>query len=305
MADRNLNKNTQGGYVAFLQKYFVSAWVADQQDTNNIYTALRNGNGLIGMKGEPTTIQGNSTAQIHAIYYMGPKDTEALEAIQEDLDLTVDYGWLWFLSQPLLTLLKFLYGILGNWGLAIIAITVIVKTALYPLTKAQYTSMAKMRMLQPKMQALKERYGDDRQKFGQAMMEMYRKEKVNPMGGCFPLLLQMPIFLALFYVFLESTELRHAEFMLWLTDLSAMDPYYVLPVLFGASMFLTQKLQPMTVTDPMQQKLMTYMPVVFSIFFIWFPSGLVLYWLVSNLISIAQMLIIYRGMEKKGMKVRG
>lgn len=165
--------------------------------------------------------------------------------------------------------------------------------------------MAKMRMLQPKMQALKERYGDDRQKFGQAMMEMYRKEKVNPMGGCFPLLLQMPIFLALFYVFLESTELRHAEFMLWLTDLSSMDPYYVLPVLFGASMFLTQKLQPMTVTDPMQQKMMTYMPVVFSIFFIWFPSGLVLYWLVSNLISIAQMLIIYRGMEKKGMKVRG
>ena len=305
MADANLNKNTQGGYVAFLQHYFVSAWVPDQQTNNTIYTALRNGNGIVGMKSEPTNVQANSTATIHAVYYMGPKDTEALEAIQEDLDLTVDYGWLWFISQPLLTLLKFLYGILGNWGLAIIAITLIVKTALYPLTKAQYTSMAKMRMLQPKMQALKERYGDDRQKFGQAMMEMYRKEKVNPMGGCFPLLLQMPIFLALFYVFLESTELRHAEFMLWLTDLSSMDPYYVLPVLFGASMFLTQKLQPMTVTDPMQQKMMTYMPVVFSIFFIWFPSGLVLYWLVSNLISIAQMLIIYRGMEKKGMKVRG
>ena len=137
-----------------------------------------------------------------------------------------------------------LYGVLGNWGLAIIGITILVKTLLYPLTKAQYTSMAKMRALQPKMQQLKERYGDDRQKFGQAMMEMYRKEKVNPMGGCFPLLLQMPIFLALFYVFLESTELRHAEFGLWLTDLSAMDPYYVLPILFGASMFLTQKLQP-------------------------------------------------------------
>ncbi|RRS07315.1 membrane protein insertase YidC [Pseudoalteromonas sp. J010] len=305
MAEANLNKNTQGGYVAFLQHYFVSAWVPDQQTNNTVYTTLRSGNGIIGMKSEPTNVQANTAATITATYYMGPKDTEALEAIQEDLDLTVDYGWLWFISQPLLTLLKFLYGILGNWGLAIIAITLIVKTALYPLTKAQYTSMAKMRMLQPKMQALKERYGDDRQKFGQAMMEMYRKEKVNPMGGCFPLLLQMPIFLALFYVFLESTELRHAEFVLWLTDLSAMDPYYVLPVLFGASMFLTQKLQPMTVTDPMQQKMMTYMPVVFSIFFIWFPSGLVLYWLVSNLISIAQMLIIYRGMEKKGMKVRG
>ena len=196
-------------------------------------------------------------------------------------------------------------GGLGNWGLAIIAITIIVKSLMYPLTKAQYTSMAKMRALQPKMAALKEKYGDDRQKFGQATMEMYKKEKVNPMGGCFPILLQMPIFLALFYVFLESTELRHAEFMLWLTDLSAQDPYYVLPILFGASMFITQKLQPMTVTDPMQQKMMTFMPVIFSVFFLWFPSGLVLYWLVSNLISIAQMLYIYRGMEKKGIKVRG
>ncbi|MBQ4839890.1 MULTISPECIES: membrane protein insertase YidC [Pseudoalteromonas] len=304
MREANLNKNTQGGYVAFIQHYFVSAWVPSQETNNTIYTSLRNNQGIIGTKGEPVNIQANSEAKLSAIYYMGPKDTNALEALHEHLDLTVDYGWLWFISQPLLVLLKFLYGILGNWGLAIIGITVIVKTILYPLTKAQYTSMAKMRALQPKMQQLKERYGDDRQKFGQAMMEMYRKEKVNPMGGCFPLLLQMPIFLALFYVFLESTELRHAEFGLWLTDLSAMDPYYVLPILFGASMFLTQKLQPMTITDPMQQKMMTYMPVVFSVFFIWFPSGLVLYWLVSNLISIAQMLIIYRGMEKKGIKVR-
>ncbi|KID55486.1 membrane protein insertase YidC [Pseudoalteromonas luteoviolacea] len=304
MREANLNKNTQGGYVAFIQHYFVSAWVPQKETNNTIYTSLRNNQGIIGAKGEPVNIQANSDAKLSAIYYMGPKDTDALEALHEDLDLTVDYGWLWFISQPLLVLLKFLYGILGNWGLAIIGITVIVKTILYPLTKAQYTSMAKMRALQPKMQQLKERYGDDRQKFGQAMMEMYRKEKVNPMGGCFPLLLQMPIFLALFYVFLESTELRHAEFGLWLTDLSAMDPYYVLPILFGASMFLTQKLQPMTITDPMQQKMMTYMPVAFSIFFIWFPSGLVLYWLVSNIISIAQMLIIYRGMEKKGIKVR-
>ncbi|KZN35942.1 membrane protein insertase YidC [Pseudoalteromonas luteoviolacea S2607] len=304
MREANLNKNTLGGYVSFIQHYFVSAWVPKQDINNTIYTSLRNNQGIIGAKGEPVNIQANSEAKLSATYYMGPKDTNALEALHEDLDLTVDYGWLWFISQPLLVLLKLLYGVLGNWGLAIIGITILVKTLLYPLTKAQYTSMAKMRALQPKMQQLKERYGDDRQKFGQAMMEMYRKEKVNPMGGCFPLLLQMPIFLALFYVFLESTELRHAEFGLWLTDLSAMDPYYVLPILFGASMFLTQKLQPMTITDPMQQKMMTYMPVVFSVFFIWFPSGLVLYWLVSNLISIAQMLIIYRGMEKKGIKVR-
>ena len=231
-------------------------------------------------------------------------DSEALEALHEDLDLTVDYGILWFISQPLFSLLKWLFSILGNWGFAIIAITIIVKTLLYPLTKAQYTSMAKMRNLQPKIAAMKEKYGEDKQKFGQAMMEMYKKEKVNPAGGCFPLLLQMPIFLALFYVFLESVELRHAEFGLWLTDLSAMDPYFILPVLFGVSMFVTQKLQPMTATDPMQQKMMMWMPVIFSVFFLWFPSGLVLYWLVSNVISIIQMLIIYKGMEKKGIKVK-
>lgn len=306
MADKNLNITTAGGYIAFIQHYFVSAWVPKQDQQNTLYSKLVAGNAaIIGTKGEAVNVQAGTQATLTSTYYMGPKESDVLEAIHPDLDLTVDYGWLWFISQPLFVLLKWLHSILGNWGLAIIAITVIVKTAMYPLTKAQYTSMAKMRALQPKMAALKEKYGDDRQKFGQAMMEMYRKEKVNPMGGCFPLLLQMPIFLALFYVFLESTELRHAEFILWLNDLSSMDPYYVLPVLFGLSMFITQKLQPMTVTDPMQQKMMTFMPVVFSIFFLWFPSGLVLYWLVSNLISIAQMLIIYRGMEKKGIKVRG
>ncbi len=306
MADKNLNINTQGGYVAFIQHYFVSAWVPMQDQANTLYSLITKSNAaIIGVKDEAVNVQAGSEQTLTATYYMGPKESDILEAIHTDLDLTVDYGWLWFISQPLFVLLKWLHSILGNWGVAIIAITIIVKTLMYPLTKAQYTSMAKMRALQPKMKALKEKYGDDRQKFGQATMEMYRKEKVNPMGGCFPILLQMPIFLALFYVFLESTELRHAEFVLWLTDLSAKDPYYVLPILFGASMFITQKLQPMTVTDPMQQKMMTFMPVIFSVFFLWFPSGLVLYWLVSNLISIVQMLIIYRGMEKKGIKVRG
>jgi len=306
MADKNLNINTQGGYVAFIQHYFVSAWVPMQDQANTLYSLITKSNAaIIGVKDEAVNVQAGSEQTLTSTYYMGPKESDKLEAIHTDLDLTVDYGWLWFISQPLFVLLKWLHSILGNWGVAIIAITIIVKTLMYPLTKAQYTSMAKMRALQPKMKALKEKYGDDRQKFGQATMEMYRKEKVNPMGGCFPILLQMPIFLALFYVFLESTELRHAEFVLWLTDLSAKDPYYVLPILFGASMFITQKLQPMTVTDPMQQKMMTFMPVIFSVFFLWFPSGLVLYWLVSNLISIVQMLIIYRGMEKKGIKVRG
>ncbi|MBH0039924.1 membrane protein insertase YidC [Pseudoalteromonas sp. SWN166] len=306
MADKNLNKSTQGGYVAFIQHYFVSAWVPMQDQSNTIYSLITKSNAaIIGAKDPAVNIQAGSEKTLTATYYMGPKESDILEAIHPDLDLTVDYGWLWFISQPLFVLLKWLHSILGNWGVAIIAITIIVKSLMYPLTKAQYTSMAKMRALQPKMAALKEKFGDDRQKFGQATMEMYKKEKVNPMGGCFPILLQMPIFLALFYVFLESTELRHAEFIFWLNDLSAQDPYYVLPILFGASMFVTQKLQPMTVTDPMQQKMMTFMPVIFSVFFLWFPSGLVLYWLVSNLISIVQMLIIYRGMEKKGIKVRG
>ncbi|MBH0000770.1 membrane protein insertase YidC [Pseudoalteromonas sp. NSLLW24] len=306
MADKNLNKSTQGGYVAFIQHYFVSAWVPMQDQSNTLYSLITKSNAaIIGAKDPAVNIQAGSEQILTATYYMGPKESDILEAIHPDLDLTVDYGWLFFISQPLFVLLKWLHSILGNWGVAIIAITIIVKSLMYPLTKAQYTSMAKMRALQPKMAALKEKFGDDRQKFGQATMEMYKKEKVNPMGGCFPILLQMPIFLALFYVFLESTELRHAEFIFWLTDLSAKDPYYVLPILFGASMFVTQKLQPMTVTDPMQQKMMTFMPVIFSVFFLWFPSGLVLYWLVSNLISIVQMLIIYRGMEKKGIKVRG
>ncbi|WP_370302131.1 membrane protein insertase YidC [Pseudoalteromonas tunicata] len=304
--DKNLSIDTQGGYISFIQHYFVSAWVPKQDEQNTIYSRkLSDNSAMMGIKGPLTTIEAGQQQQLASTYYMGPKDQEALKALHDDLHLTVDYGILWFISQPLFALLKWLYALLGNWGLAIISITIIVKTFLYPLTKAQYTSMAKMRNLQPKIMALKEKHGEDKQKFGQAMMEMYRKEKVNPMGGCFPLLLQMPIFLALFYVFLESVELRHAEFGLWIMDLSAKDPYYILPILFGASMFLTQKLQPMTVTDPMQQKMMTYMPVIFSVFFLWFPSGLVLYWLVSNLISIAQMLIIYRGMEKKGIKVRG
>jgi YidC/Oxa1 family membrane protein insertase len=198
-------------------------------------------------------------------------------------------------------LLTWIQTIVINCGLAIICVTIVVKGAMYWLTKKQYESMAKMRNLQPKMAQLKERFGDDRQKMSQAMMEMYKKEKVNPMGGCFPLLLQMPIFLALYWVLLESVELRHADFIFWITDLSIADPYYVLPILTGASMFLLQRLQPMTITDPLQQKIMTYMPVAMSIFFFFFPAGLVLYWLVSNVITLIQAKIIYASMERRGI----
>lgn len=300
IADANLNKTTPGGWVAMLEHYFVSAWVPNGTENNQLYTTFStNQEAVIGFKAPAITIDAGQQGQTSAIFYVGPKDQEVLENIAPNLDLTIDYGFLWMISQPLFWLLLTIQSFVTNWGVAIIIITLIVKGGMYPLTKAQYTSMAKMRELAPKMAQLKERFGDDRQKMSQATMEMYRKEKVNPAGGCLPLLLQMPIFLALYWVFLESVELRHAPFVFWIQDLSAMDPYYVLPVLMGISMYVMQKMQPMTIQDPMQQKIMQYMPVVFSVFMAWFPSGLVLYWFISNMISIVQMKIIFSGIEKK------
>lgn len=297
--DENLAKATPGGWVAMLEHYFVSAWVPKAEDTNQLYTSFsNNAEAVIGFKAPTTIIDAGQEGVTSGIFYVGPKDQEVLEKIAPSLDLTIDYGFLWMISQPLFWLLLQIQSIVSNWGVAIICITLIVKGVMYPLTKAQYTSMGKMRDLAPKMAQLKERYGDDRQKMSQATMELYRKEKVNPAGGCLPLLLQMPIFLALYWVFLESVELRHAPFIFWIQDLSAMDPYFVLPILMGASMYVMQKMQPMTVQDPMQQKIMQYMPVVFSIFMAWFPSGLVLYWFVSNLVSIVQMKFIFAGIEK-------
>ena len=303
--DESLNVSTKGGWIAMLEHYFVSAWVPNAADNNQIYsTYSSNREAVIGFKAPAVIIDANTEGKTSAIFYVGPKDQYVLDDISPNLGLTIDYGFLFMISKPLFWLLLTIQSFVINWGLAIIIITLIVKGGMYPLTKAQYTSMAKMRELAPKMAQLKERFGDDRQKMSQATMEMYRKEKVNPAGGCLPLILQMPIFLALYWVFLESVELRHAPFVFWIQDLSSMDPYFVLPVLMGISMFVMQKMQPMTVQDPMQQKIMQYMPVVFSIFMAWFPSGLVLYWLVSNLISIAQMKIIFSGIEKKKQEAK-
>ena len=304
--DKNLNIATKGGWVAMLEHYFVSSWVPNKDDNNQIYTSFsaNSRDAVIGFKAPVLTVDAGQQITTSTTFYVGPKDQEVLEKIADNLDLTIDYGFLFMISQPLFWLLIKIQSIVSNWGVAIIMITLVVKGGMYPLTKAQYTSMAKMRALQPKMAQLKERFGDDRQKMGQATMEMYRKEKVNPAGGCLPLLIQMPIFLALYWVFLESVELRHAPFMFWIQDLSAKDPLYILPILMGVSMFIMQKLQPMTVQDPMQQKIMQYMPVAFTVFFFWFPSGLVLYWLVSNIISIIQMKIIFAGLEKKEAKAK-
>ncbi|AWL13459.1 Membrane protein insertase YidC [Saliniradius amylolyticus] len=305
ITDDNLKKTTEGGWVGMLQHYFVSAWIPPQEQRNHLYSRHLSGDfAAIGFTGNTVTVPAGESAVLNATLYTGPKDQDDLAKLAEGLDLTVDYGFLWWLSQPLFTLLKWIHSLVGNWGLAIVAITVLVKGLMYPLTKAQYESMAKLRALQPKMAQLKERYGDDRQKMSQAMMEMYKKEKVNPMGGCFPLLLQMPIFLALYWVLLESVELRHADFILWITDLSVKDPYFVLPILTGATMYLIQKLQPMTIQDPMQQKIMQFMPVAMSVFFLWFPAGLVLYWFISNVITLIQAKMIYASMEKRGIKAK-
>lgn len=301
--DENLRAATSAGWIAMIEHYFLSAWVPPQDKTNTIYTrAIGTDFATIGYTSEPISIAQGETTVLNNTLYLGPKDQDTLREFAKGLQLTVDYGFLWFISEWLFWLLQIIHGFVNNWGVAIIIITIIVKGLMYPLTKAQYVSMAKMRELTPKIQQLKDRHGDDRQKMSQAMMEMYKKEKVNPMGGCFPLLLQMPIFLALYWVFLESVELRQAPFFLWITDLSVKDPWFVLPILTGVSMWALQKLQPMTMTDEMQKKIMQFMPIMMTVFFMFFPAGLVLYWLISNIITLVQAKMIYAAMEKKGLK---
>ena len=306
MKETSLNTSTTGGWVGMLQHYFVTAWTGDTAGQNQLYSrVVANGQeAIIGLKEPVANVAPGAAVTLGSTLWIGPKLQDEMATVAKHLDLTVDYGWLWFIAQPLFQLLQFLHGLVSNWGVAIILITLIVRGGMYPLTKAQYTSMAKMRMLLPKLTALRERFGDDRQKMSQAMMELYKQEKVNPLGGCFPILIQMPIFIALYWTLMESVELRHAPFALWLTDLSVKDPYYVLPLLMGATMWWIQKMSPTTVTDPMQQKVMQFMPIIFTFMFLWFPSGLTLYWLVSNIVTIIQQTMIYRQLEKKGLHSR-
>ena len=300
MDDANLSVSTQGGWVAFLQHYFLTAWIPGQEQTNQISTVTPNNLAIIRVMAPTNRVEPGQSIVTGSKLYLGPKIQDDLQEMADGLDLTVDYGFLWWIGQPLFWLLQWFHSLLGNWGLAIIMVTFAIKLMLYPLSAAQYRSFAKMRHIQPKVNALKDRYGEDRQKMSQAMMELYKKEKVNPLGGCLPLLVQMPVFIALYWVLLESVELRHAEFYLWINDLSAMDPLYILPLLMGASMWLMQKLQPMAATmDPMQQKIMQFMPVIMTVFFLFFPAGLVLYWLVNNLLSIAQQLYVTQKVEKE------
>lgn len=298
MKDSPVKVTTTGGWVALLQHYFVSAWVPNPDMKSQLYARSRGDYNLIGFTGSSVEIAPKTQGTLSSTLYIGPKLQNQLAETANSLELTVDYGWLWWLAQPLFWLLTAIQSIVINWGLAIILIVVCVKAVFFKLSAASYRSMAKMRKFAPELTRLREQHGNDRQKMSAAMMDLYKKEKINPLGGCLPILVQMPVFLALYWVLMESVELRHAPFILWINDLSAMDQYFVLPILMGASMFAQQFLNP-TPPDPMQAKIMKIMPVAFTVFFLWFPSGLVLYWVVNNTLSILQQYIITKRIEKE------
>ncbi|QEQ98257.1 membrane protein insertase YidC [Neptunomonas concharum] len=295
--EAQFKQTSQDGWVAMVQHYFISAWIPSPGAEYTYSSRKLHDKYIVGFVSPVLSVSPSEEKIISASFFVGPKDEEQMEAAApgRELDLTLDFSWLWWIATPLYSVLKWLYGILGNWGLAIISITVLVKAALFQVNAKAFKSMAKMRKFGPEMTRLKELYGDDRQKMSQAMMELYKKEKINPLGGCLPILAQMPIFIALYWVLMEAVELRHAEF-LYLTDLSVKDPYFILPIIMGASMFIQQMLNP-TPPDPMQAKIMKMLPIMFTFFFLWFPAGLTLYWVVNNILSIAQQYVINKQIE--------
>ncbi|BCM26316.1 membrane protein insertase YidC [Methyloradius palustris] len=288
MEKSNLSKNTPDGWVGIVQHYFVSAWIPEESKSREFYTKKLSENIYsIGSKGALDTVAPGASIEAKAKFYAGPQTHTDLEKTAPGLELTVDYGILKVIAFPLFWVLSHIEIVVHNWGVAIILLTVLIKLMFYPLSAKSYRSMAQMRELAPRLQRMKEQFGDDKQKMQQAMMELYKTEKINPMGGCLPILVQIPVFISLYWVLLGSVEMRHAPFMLWIHDLSAVDPYYVLPLLMGATMIIQTRLNPAP-TDPVQAKVMMIMPIVFSVFFFFFPAGLVLYWLVNNLLSITQ-----------------
>jgi YidC/Oxa1 family membrane protein insertase len=293
--DETIKTSLQGGWLAFVQHYFVTAWVPPQDEKNRFSLRKIKGNDLylMAVTGEKINVLPGQTGEYKVDLYVGPKNQDVLKELSEYLDLTIDYGFLWMLAKPIFAALQIIQGFLGNWGWSIILLTIFIKILLYPLSAASLKSMAKMRTLQPQMARIKELYGDDRQKAGQEQMALFKKHKVNPLGGCLPMLLQMPVFIALYWVLSESVEIRHSPWIIWIQDLSAKDPLFILPLIMGGSMFLMQKLQPAP-TDPMQAKVFQLMPIVFTFFFLMFPAGLVLYWTVNNLLSILQQWYVNR-----------
>ncbi|NOZ97918.1 MAG: membrane protein insertase YidC [Gammaproteobacteria bacterium] len=301
-SDEKLNVDAKGGWVAMVQHYFVSAWIpghfGDQAYTAKLESRKSADNmNIIGFTSPTINVPAGKTMTVDATFYSGPKIQSELKDLAVGLNQTVDYGWLWPIAKLLFLGLQFFHSIVGNWGWSIILLTIVVKLILWPLSSKSYRSMAKMRVIAPEMQRMKEEFGEDRMRFSQEMMALYKREQVNPLSGCLPLLLQMPIFLALYWVLMESVELRHAPWMLWIQDLSAMDPWFILPLLMGATMFIQQMLNPQP-ADPMQAKVFRIMPIIFTVFMLFFPSGLVLYWIVNNSITILQQWFINKNVAK-------
>jgi YidC/Oxa1 family membrane protein insertase len=298
MMSGNLDREINGGWAAMIQHYFLGAWVPAAELPADYYSMVLGDTryvlGMVDLRAQ--TAAPGETVTFASTLYAGPKLQGQMKAVAPGLELTVDYGFLTVLAQPLFWLLKTIHALVGNWGWAIVLLTLLIKLVFYKLSETSYKSMANMRKLAPRLKTLKERYGDDKQRLNQAMMEMYKTEKINPLGGCLPILVQIPVFIALYWVLLESVELRQADFIFWLTDLSTRDPYFVLPLIMGATMLIQQKLNPAPL-DPIQAKVMMILPVVFTVFFAFFPSGLVLYWVVNNTLSIAQQWVITRRIE--------
>lgn len=306
IANAPYQKNIADGWIAMVQHHFVSAWIANTLESKTgdktVYTSQsQKTKYAIGMYSPSVIILPGQTHIFKDQLFAGPKLQNQLASIAKGLDLTVDYGWLTVIAQPIFWLLDDLHYLFRNWGWAIIFLTILLKAAFYKLSETSYKSMAEMRKLTPKMQEIKERYGEDKERLNQAMMELYKKEKINPLGGCLPVLVQIPVFIALYWVLLESVEMRQAPFALWITNLSGPDPYFVLPLIMGISMFIQQQLNPAPM-DPVQAKVMMLMPLMFTVFFAFFPSGLVLYWVVNNLLSIAQQWYIVRTVEAAEVK---
>ena len=292
MASQDVDRDVVGGWVAMIQHYFAAAWVPGSDETNHYYSkSLPNGRFAIGVVSPVATVPAGGADEFSFSLYVGPKIQQRMQDVAPHLERTVDYGWLWLIAEPLFWLLSWIHGFVGNWGWAIIILTCLIKLAFFQLSATSYKSMARMRKLQPRITTLRERHAADKQRMNQAMMELYRQEKINPLGGCLPILVQIPVFIALYWVLLESVELRQASFIGWLDDLSLHDPYFVLPVLMGVTMLIQQKLNP-TPPDPMQARIMMALPFVFTFFFLFFPSGLVLYWFVNNVLSIIQQWVI-------------
>jgi len=293
------SQQTTGGWAAMIQHYFLAAVVPNQTTVNTLYAkpAGNAGEYVAGIVEPLANVKAGTTDTISTSLYIGPITQDRLEEIAPGLELTVDYGVLTIIAEPIFWLLGIIYSFVGNWGWSIIVLTILIKLAFYKLSETSYRSMARLKKFQPKLKQLKENYGDDKMVYQKKMMDMYKEEKINPLGGCLPILVQMPVFIALYWVLLYSAEMRQAPWMLWIQDLSATDPYYILPVIMGISMWVQQKLNPSAMMDEMQQKVMKFLPIIFTVFFMFFPAGLVLYWVVNNILSVSQQWYITKKIE--------